>query len=262
MLLLTTIIILYAFLCLIFLHFTYNKNLLAKARPNQLDGFEIPQEEIEFINKTNKSNDSYHDPATYGEITSLGGRQLFHYMDLTKSSNQPIHFIDLGSGNGNLVMQAYLEVQDLNKVQGIELSSMRHELAIKSWNQIKEEAKDIRIRSMKQRKNDIAAEKEENKDEGKENMLNLMQGDLFTMDISTASHIYVASLCFSQEMMNALSDKIITQGGRYLSHVATLKAFPATFEVQGGYTKEARYVEMTWTRPRGMGGIVYFYTKQ
>ena len=95
-----------------------------------------------------------------------------------------------------------------------------------------------------------------------ETNLNLFQGDLFQMDISTATHIYIASLCFTDEMMSMLSTKISNEGGDQLQYVATLKPFPIDFEDISGFNlREARYVEMSWTKPRGMGGVVYFYSK-
>ena len=60
--------------------------------------------------------------------------------------------------------------------------------------------------------------------------LNLFQGDLFQMDISTATHIYIASLCFTDEMMSMLSTKISNEGGDQLQYVATLKPLPTDFE--------------------------------
>jgi len=53
------------------------------------------------------SNGTGHNPATYGEITELGVRQLIHYMkmlsnddhnDIQKEKVSKLHFIDLGSG--------------------------------------------------------------------------------------------------------------------------------------------------------------------
>lgn len=219
------------------------------------------------IHDINDSNGSSHNPSTYGEVTMLGARQLFHFMKMFKNQNDSdknnvnvtethptLHFIDLGSGNGKLLVQAYLEIPDLKKVEGIELSSVRFNLAQKAWDEIKDEAHEIRhetrdLYRIKRAEQNVDAE------------LNLIQGDLFQMDISTATHIYIASLCFTDEMMNALSDKIIKEGG-CLRCIATLKPFPPTFEENSGLLKEARYVEMSWTKPRGMGGIVYFYSSE
>jgi len=208
------------------------------------------------------SNGTGHNPATYGEITELGVRQLIHYMkmlsnddhnDIQKEKVSKLHFIDLGSGSGKLVVQAYLEIPHLIRVEGIELAPARHEIALQAWEKVENEAKDIRgllkdiHRGDKLRLLDAK--------------LNLLHGDLFQLDISTATHIYVASLCFTDEMMNLLSAKVIKEGTN-LQCLATLKPFPNTFEDVSCFKEEIRYVEMSWTAPRGQGGIVYFYKRQ
>ena len=57
-------------------------------------------------------------PSTYGEVTTLGARQLFYYMGMTtkERDHPPTHqpdtivFCDLGMGRGKLVVQAFLEL--------------------------------------------------------------------------------------------------------------------------------------------------------
>ena len=60
---------------------------------------------------------------TYGELTSIGFRQLFG--DLGESDK----FVDLGSGTGKLVMQAVREL-GVDSAAGVELSPTRHGLAL------------------------------------------------------------------------------------------------------------------------------------
>lgn len=220
------------------------------------------------INTINKSNGSNHNPSTYGEVTQLGARQLFHYMKMYNYDCHDIHFIDLGSGNGKLVIQAYLEISNLKQVEGIELSSIRHNVAMQSWNDMKETAKVTRHKTIELsnciHKNEIMdnylPQEYDNYDEIG---LNLIQGDLFAMDVSKATHIYVASLCFTDTMMNELSTKIINEcDDKILRCVATLKPFSNDFEHRSGLMKDVKYVEMSWTKPRGMGGIVYFYSRK
>lgn len=219
-----------------------------------MTGFEIPNDEVNLINKINHADQSGHNPSTYGEITFLGSRQLFHFMHIYENQNKPISFIDLGSGNGKLVVQAYLEVPKLRSVRGVELSPSRHQTALSSWTNIREEAKCIRNDTLSCFDEKTSTEKKDSDVE-----VTLMQGDLFETDISEATHIYVASLCFSEEMMNDLGMKIKNEG-QNLVYVATLKPFPSSFE-EAGFVREARYVEMSWTKPRGIGGIVYFYSR-
>jgi hypothetical protein len=73
---------------------------------------------------------------TYGEITPLGARQLFHEMGMTGSlddsdpDKDEIVFVDMGSGVGRLVMQAYMELPRLKRAVGIEILSHRHQHAV------------------------------------------------------------------------------------------------------------------------------------
>ncbi len=230
------------------------QSIFSKAYPEPT--FEIPQNEIELIDETNNSNGSGHNPSTYGEVTLLGAKQLFYYMGMLKNCEDKkqggIHFIDLGSGNGKLCVQAYLEIPNLKKAEGIELSPSRHSIAINSWNKIKEEANCIRSQTV-----DFYGVRCSNCGEAE---VKLIQGDLFQMDISKATHIYVASLCFTDEMILGLCKKFGEQGNN-LQYIATLKLFPAEFEKRYGFKRDVKYVEMSWTKPRGMGGIVYFYSR-
>ncbi len=217
------------------------------------------------MHRINHSDNSGHNPATYGEITFLGSRQLFHYMhiyDNVDDNEKPISFIDLGSGNGKLVVQAYLEIPNLASAMGVELSPSRHDFAISSWTNIKEEAKKIRSETLSCHTRSSSTSSRLNDEREDVHVgIQLLQGDLFLTDISEATHIYVASLCFTDAMMDSLGDKIKSEG-RNLNYVATLKPFPITFEKDAGFRREARYVEMSWTKPRGIGGIVYFYSKK
>ena len=62
---------------------------------------------------------------TYGEVTTIGFRQLCARMELSTSDV----FVDLGSGTGQLVQQAAREY-GVRRAIGIELSGSRHQVAI------------------------------------------------------------------------------------------------------------------------------------
>ena len=87
--------------------------------------------------------------------------------------------------------------------------------------------------------------------------LKISKGDLYKIDISSATHIYVASLCFTEEMMERLARKIVNEGEN-LKCVATLKAFPEEYEDRLG-KPSIQYLEMSWTQYKGTGSRVYFY---
>eukprot|EP00957_Ditylum_brightwellii_P115818 8834320-Ditylum_brightwellii.AAC.1 len=91
-------------------------------------------------------------PSTYGEVTTIGGRQLFDVMGLYNVGDDDNGsrngggrvFYDLGSGTGKLVAHAAMEIipmsssssYGLKKSSGIELSNSRHEMAISSWSNL------------------------------------------------------------------------------------------------------------------------------
>ena len=179
-------------------------------------------------------------PSTYGEITELGSRQLFYYLHLLDEKEQVV-FLDLGSGVGKLVVQAYMELPRLTHAMGIELSSTRHSLAERGWNRVGPDAE--RVRQM----GDAPCQ---------DATLTLRRGDLFDLDVANVTHIYVASLCFSVELMERLGEKLSKEASA-LKCIATLKKFPSYLEETLGEPKLA-FVEMTWTRPQG--SQVYFYS--
>ena len=210
---------------------------------NESDGFTPAGEHA--LNQD--AGTSSHDPSTYGEITDLGARQLFSYMRMNwdVAEEDSIVFLDLGSGAGKLIVQAFLEVPRLQRAVGVELVPARHDAAVRAWNSIKAKASDARATLGKQYSH------------CKEANVKFIQGDLFEVSVTDATHIYIASLCFSNEMMQRLADKLAKESSE-LKCVATLKKFPKRFEWKLG-TPRAEYVEMSWTKPRGEGCLVYFY---
>jgi hypothetical protein len=197
------------------------------------DGYVIPPEE--------ERKGFLDDASTYGEITQHGSRQVFRHMKLREPFGETIAFLDLGSGVGRLVAQAYMELPRLVSSIGIELSSTRHDLATQSWEAVKEEAN--HVRAMKERVVENAS-------------LKLVQGDFFGFDITKVTIIYVSSLCFSENMMERLGEKLVCEGS-LIQHVATIKRFPSKFETRLG-KPEAFFIEMTWSQPQG--AQVYFYS--
>ena len=220
----------------------------------EYEGYEIPSHEKEAvldpINTISDGNDHQQfDAFTYGEITELGARQLFYSMNLygnnpkennNNNQHQPILFYDLGCGVGKLVIQAYLEIPRLVQTVGVELAPSRYRVAKDTWKSIQSLA--TQIRNMGRQPYDASVD--------------LQQGDLHDTNLSMATHIYVASLCFSDDMMERLGEKISLEA-KALQCIATLKEFPSRFERNLGKPKVS-YVEMSWTRP--YGAQVYFYS--
>ena len=103
------------------------------------DGYQIPVEEIDGLDDLMGSEGVGQRPSTYGEITELGSRQLFHYMELGLNSENSANsggeeevFVDLGCGNGKLLLQAYMELPNVRRILGIELANARFTAAIQA----------------------------------------------------------------------------------------------------------------------------------
>ena len=272
--------------------------ILKECWKNPDAGYEIQPTDEWIVNNQKQQQDGYHfdileqdtfdedttiarkKPSTYGEITSLGARQLFGVMGLLDCSQQkqklsPIHFFDLGSGTGKLVGQVFLELSHDRVVSatGIELSPSRHESAIRAKETLMRlpGAANVWSKSTKfddgyRSNNDIIRRSNNNK-------LELIEGDIFDADFSTATHIYVASLCFPHNLMVRLEERLQTllqhqqdehprnhaddsssQEDCVLQWVASLQPFPNNL---GGIRPVVRFMEMSWTKP--LGCAVYLY---
>ena len=204
-------------------------------------------------------------------ILCQGARQLFYHMGLTtNTNNKPTYqFFDLGSGGGRLVIQSHLELPSVIKSVGIELSPSRAKVATQTWENIVQNGDAQRIRKLAE--SSMWGMEQSNDDYISTATVELHEGDLFELDISHATHMYVSSLCFSEDMLVRLVEKIEREGTA-LQIVASLRLLPLVQEyseqndktrikqVKLGSDPWQEYVEMSWTKARGDGCPVYFYT--
>ena len=225
----------------------------------ETDGFDSPPEEQNLVDERYgvTPEATAKRPSTYGEITPLGSRQLFDYMnmyhsafDLNSKKKQDIIFYDLGSGAGRLVAQSFLELPRIRKAVGVEMAASRHESAVSAWEKLVDSGRADDIRRMgvgnTLRNDNDAAE-----------CVQFHKGDLFDLDLSDATHIYASSLCFTEAMMVELASKLNSDAPR-LQCVATLQQFPPKSLFCIEYPA-MEFVEMSWTAARGEGCPVYFY---
>lgn len=113
---------------------------------------------------------------TYGELTNEGLTTLFKNVNTENKT-----FYDLGSGKGNVIMNAIKNYPNLKKAIGIEYVKERHNEAIEKSATI------------------------ENKEK-----IEFIQGDFTGADISLhdADLIYISNLCLSEETNKEIADKI------------------------------------------------------
>jgi dihydroxyacetone kinase DhaKLM complex PTS-EIIA-like component DhaM len=169
---------------------------------------------------------------TYGEVTSLGVRQLAYEMgisDITAASsldrgtvpwdthrihndcqsskehNNDIIFFDLGSGVGRLVTQMYMDQPSrVTRSVGVELALNRHEIGERALEGI--------IQELYHNDGEFGSDGE---DFGMLSSLSLpppielIHGDALTIDLSCATHVYMSSLCFPDEVLLALQEKLL-----------------------------------------------------
>lgn len=285
------------------LPFDDGRNLLEEDAPL----FAISREEANYVNCDsglpssttlmglyNNDDDATESPnsSTYGEITIVGARQLFHHMGLLTHNNNhrkvafesnrknerpKYHFYDLGSGGGRLVIQSYLELPSVVKSVGIELSPSRHKIATRTWDDLVRNGDASRIRKLAIKSWDITNEEEQQNDEldhtiALSSNVILHEGDLFGLDISQATHLYVSSLCFTDDMLERLVTKIEDEGVS-LQIVASLRRLPTSSNIDMNVSRVkskrvvslgskpwTEYIEMSWTKARGDGCQVYFYS--
>mmetsp|Transcript_115 Transcript_115/g.223 ORF Transcript_115/g.223 Transcript_115/m.223 type:complete len:297 (-) Transcript_115:1061-1951(-) len=234
---------------------------------DERDGFDAPLIDQDFVDDKycSTAGDYSRRPSTYGEITSLGARQLFHHMRMYKPipiglgrnrtkarthSNGDIVFFDLGSGAGRLIAQSYLELPRVRKSVGVELAASRHMAAVRAWRKLIECGDADRIRGM-------GLVEGRRSEQNAARSVRFCEGDLFALDISEATHVYASSLCFTNVMMSGLAEKLQAEAPN-LHCVATLQKFPPGSLFDISYPA-MEFVEMSWTKARGEGCPVYFY---
>jgi hypothetical protein len=196
------------------------------------DGYEVQLADEWIVNGERflESKEVYR-PSTYGEITRLGSRQLFHQMGMHEGkTNNDMNFMDLGSGAGKLVLHAYLELEHLTSAIGVELSPTRHQTAMRAWNKVQQQLS--------------------NEHNSNFRSIEFVEGDIFLADISKATHIFVSSLCFTAEMIQRLESKIQEEA-------TSLWCVASLAKLENFGKPSIRYIEMSWTKPNG--SPVYFY---
>ena len=185
--------------------------------------------------------------SAYGEVTRAGARQLFVEMGLPDA--KACCFVDLGSGVGRLVAQAWLE-QGVDRAIGVELAPTRHAAALRAWSRLRESGSAL-VRP--------------------QGAPEFVLCSMLETDLSCATHVYVASLCMSDELLDQLWVRLRAEAPA-LEVVATLRAFRAAplrpedrSEIETSSAEiemRSAEIEMTWTPKGGRGTPVFVYQMQ
>ena len=219
-------------------------------------------------------------PSAYGEVTRSGARQLFEAMGLRNAplaSPRGHVFVDLGSGAGRLVAQAWLELPALESAIGVELAPSRHRAAVRAWRSAAGSAAVARRRPGTSQgwkrgseaagtlagaggEADAATDVETGAEAGVGAGVEFRLGSMLDADLTSATHVYIASLCMGDELMDALWARLRDRspaGAPHVEVVASLRAFRGA-EAASALSHVAR-VECTWSRQGSPGQEVYVY---
>lgn len=184
-----------------------------------ISGFTIQEQERNLIEQAGGN-------ATYGEIKPESLAQILDYFKLSASDV----FVDLGSGVGKACVQVALTTPA--KAIGIELSTSRHEAA-------------EMIRKELLNRNILTDNKK----------LQFFKENIAEADLSKATHVFMCSTCFSDDLMKKIADNIALMDRQI--YVITLRQLPpsefATFKEEKVFT-----LPMTWSA----NTPVYVYKKE
>jgi len=227
-----------------------------------------------------RKNTNHLTPSTYGEVTRSGARELFGLMDMVDkldnnndNNKQKIVFMDMGSGLGKMVMQAYMELPRISRAIGVELSPERHRQAVAAWEILEPRARAIRLQGCSSAYVDV--DNDDGEGGPKEAKVQLIEGDFLEADLSEVTHMWVSSLCYTDEMMYQLGSKIQNEKPPKLECIATLRPFPKEFSKKGivdrvsyqvvykalGMIHRTEWAEMSWSKRQGEKSTINIYAK-
>ena len=173
--------------------------------------------------------------STYGEITRAGGRALFYAMGLSASARRHAQdaavFVDLGSGAGRLVAQAWLELAPAAIIQrsvGVELAPSRHAAAQAAWASLSASG-DAAVLTANAGAGGADPE--------------FILGSLLEVNLTEATHVYVASLLMNDALLDLLWARFDAKQTPHLEMVASLRKFRAAGE---DIVPEVVDVAMNW----------------
>jgi len=166
----------------------------------------------------------------YGELTNNGATELVNIFNKFKPiKTYPVEqrtFYDLGSGIGRIVFLIANLVPGLIS-KGIELVKGRHENAVKAYNKLSDS-------SLKKR-------------------VEFINGSFLDIPLQDAAWIYIANLCFSNEIKIELTKKLETEirPNTLIACLSTFNFNKDIYEYLGNYK-----IPMSWNNS---GSNVYLY---
>lgn len=212
--------------------------------------------------KVTGANETILQAHTYGEVTPNGVRQLAEFLGLTVASPDAVSFLDLGSGVGKMVLQMYLEVPRVTRSLGVELHPTRAQRGQEALAMLKQlgDVQDLRRQMLqgavlaRRPQAPFAAKLLRSNHLG---LIDLLEADMFDLDLSQFTHIYLASLTWGTAMINRLAAKLVAEASR-LQVVAALSRFETGLE---GFEEEEQHFQTSWTTKSPTGSRLFVYTR-
>jgi len=180
---------------------------------------------------------------SYGEILQSSAAKLFNHPLVQLKPGDT--FVDMGSGLGQLVMDAVL-LGEAKRAVGVELSASRTKEACSVLQEVSKALPVSQLSGWRATRHESQTE--------------IYQGDLFGLPDDLLKEInvaYVANLCFRPAMLAALGEKLgtsLSDGAR----VASLRKFENLSEKSRLKLKGTVDLPMSWSVP-GYGQAVYIY---
>ncbi|KAG7369534.1 hypothetical protein IV203_027280 [Nitzschia inconspicua] len=233
----------------------------------------------EILKKHWKPNDGffglsniYNKALTYGEVTSLGCRQLAHAMNISTSSlrekNNTV-FVDVGSGVGRLITQLYLDLSmepsfnNTLKVVGVELSQERHDIGVRALRGALKDLLNGEEMVNPIEEHDIPHDQlngdnttiinSENSTISfsytfkESSTIELINGDAveyLKLSKDPITHVYMSSLCFPEHLLLELQNELLQRPS--LQVVAALNRLGAFAENKATWIESEVPIQMTW----------------
>lgn len=124
---------------------------------------------------------------TYGEILPLGLKRLLDFIE----PNQSDRLIDLGSGAGKVVIQAFL-ASHMEKCYGIEVDPVRNQVANDALADLKSIAPELLLR----------------KSDNYDNHIQFINENIADYAFNDVSLIFMNSICFGENLMSDIVKQI------------------------------------------------------
>jgi hypothetical protein len=224
----------------------------------------IPEDEEKLVQASvravGEKSDYAHFASTYGEVMPIGLRRIGVAMGLSgdegiAATNAQAVFMDLGSGFGRIVVQAYLEWPAVRRSVGVELSATRLKHAQTSWESM---LKAGRAENLRKESEDMAILPDGYTSSDNHQSVKFLQEDMMLTDISEVTHVLVNSVLFPDSLLEQLSNKFVEEGNK-LCMVASFKKMP--LNSQGFEEVDHFNAEQSWSTTLETAPVLHLYSR-